>query len=74
MKKKQKNINKENKNKIKEENKKRKQEIIKYINYYEMNFGQLFFSDYTKKEIQTESEIYNEKIFFENNNFQSIKE
>ena len=34
-----------------------------------MNFGQLFFSDYTKKEIQTESEIYNEKIFFENNNF-----
>ena len=42
-----------------------------------MNFGQLLFSDYTKKEIQTESEIYKanyEQIFFENNYFQSIKE
>ena len=42
------------------------------INKYEMNFGQLFFSEDTKKEIQTESEKYKadfDKFFFENNNY-----
>ena len=38
------------------------------INFYEMNFGQLFFSEDTKKEIQIESEKYKadyEKFLFE---------
>ena len=42
------------------------------IDYYEMNFGQLFFSEEIKKEIQTESEKYKadyDKFFLKNNNY-----